>query len=99
MNQNLYKDFTNNALEYNIKNLKTQMFICLITIIRDNKWTKKETSKNLNLSKKKTKKLLKGLLDKITVDKLAEMLVLTGHEIETDFNPKNELNVSFSFKK
>lgn len=99
MNQNLYKDFTKNAVEYNIKNLKTQMFISLIKIIRENEWNKKETAKNLKISKKKTKKLLKGSLEKITLDNLVEMLVLTGHEVETNFNQENELNVSFSLKK
>lgn len=98
MNQNLYKDFTKDALEYNIKNLKTQMFICLITIIRDKKWTKKETSKNLKINKKKTKNLLKGSLEKITVDNLIKMLILTGHEVETDISQENKLTVSFTLK-
>lgn len=98
MNQNLYKDFTKDALEYNIKNLKTQMFIGLITIIRDKKWTKKETSKNLKINKKKTKNLLKGSLEKITLDNLIKMLILTGHEVETDISQENKLTVSFTLK-
>lgn len=90
MNQNLYKDFTTDPVEYNMKHLKTQLFMALITLIRENDWTQAHAAKVLNVSAPRMSNLFKGYLEKFSIDMLIEMLVRTGYKLDADFDPQND---------
>ena len=90
MNQNLYERFTDDPVKYNMQHLKTQLFIALITLIRDNDWNQAQAAKALQVSAPRMSNLFKGYLDKFSIDALIEMLVRTGYKLDADFNPRND---------
>lgn len=90
MSQNLFALFTDDPVEYNMKNLKTQLFMTLIALIRENEWTQADAAKRLNISAPRMSNLFKGYLEKFSIDTLLEMLVRIGYKIEADFNPENK---------
>jgi hypothetical protein len=47
MSQNLFELFTADPVEYNMKHLKTQLFMTLITLIRENEWTQAVAAKKI----------------------------------------------------
>lgn len=89
MSKNLYERFADNPVEYNMKHLKTQLFMALITLIRENDWTQAHAAKELNISAPRMSNLFKGYLDKFSIDALIEMLVRTGYKLDADFDPRN----------
>ena len=89
MSQNLFEHFTDNPVDYNMKHLKTQLFMALITLIRDNDWTQAHAAKVLNVSAPRMSNLFKGYLEKFSIDALIEMLVRTGYKLDADFDPQN----------
>lgn len=90
MSQNLFEHFTDNPVEYNMKHLKTQLFMALITLIRENEWTQAHAAKVLNVSAPRMSNLFKGYLEKFSIDALIEMLVRTGYKLDADFDPRND---------
>ncbi|SFW61060.1 Predicted DNA-binding protein, contains XRE-type HTH domain [Pseudomonas sp. NFACC09-4] len=89
MSQNLFELFSTDPVEYNMKHLKTQLFVTLITLIRENEWTQKDAAKKLKVSAPRMSNLFKGYLDKFSIDTLLEMLVRIGYKLDADFNPEN----------
>lgn len=89
MSQNLFELFTADPVEYNMKHLKTQLFMTLITLIRENEWTQAVAAKKLQVSAPRMSNLFKGYLEKFSIDTLLEMLVRIGYKVDADFNPEN----------
>lgn len=92
MNQNLFERFTDDPVAYNMKHLKTQLFMALITLIRENGWTQAQAAKELKVSSPRMSNLFKGYLEKFSIDTLMEMLVRIGYKLDADFNPQNVEN-------
>ncbi|EQM80917.1 helix-turn-helix domain-containing protein [Stutzerimonas stutzeri] len=92
MNQNLFERFTDDPVEYNMKHLKTQLFMALIKLIRENGWTQSQAAKELKVSAPRMSNLFKGYLEKFSIDTLMEMLVRIGYKLDADFNPQNTEN-------
>lgn len=90
MSQNIFELFTTDQVESNMKHLKTQLFMTLITLIRQKEWTQAVAAKNLSVSAPRMSNLFKGYLEKFSIDTLLEMLVRVGYKIDVDFNPENE---------
>ncbi|MBN2975503.1 helix-turn-helix domain-containing protein [Pseudomonas lactucae] len=90
MSQNLFELFTTDPVEYNMKHLKTQLFMTLITLIRDNEWSQAVAAKKLNVSAPRMSNLFKGYLEKFSIDTLLEMLIRIGYKVDADFNPENK---------
>jgi predicted XRE-type DNA-binding protein len=90
MSQNLYEAFSTDPVEFNMKHLKTQLFVTLITLIREKEWTQKDAAKKLHVSAPRMSNLFKGYLDKFSIDTLLEMLVRIGYKVDADFNPENK---------
>lgn len=89
MSKNLFEHFTANPVEYNMKHLKSQLFMALIKLIRDNGWSQAQAAKELQVSAPRMSNLFKGYLDKFSIDTLIEMLVRIGYKLDADFNPEN----------
>lgn len=89
MSQNLFELFTDDPVEYNMKHLKTQLFMVLIHLIRQKGWKQADAAKALKVSAPRMSNLFNGYLDKFSIDTLLEMLVRIGFKIDADFNPEN----------
>lgn len=90
MSQNIFELSTADPVEYNMKHLKTQLFMVLITLIRQKNWTQTKAAKELKVSQPRVSNLFKGQLEKFSIDMLMEMLVRSGYKLDADFNPENE---------
>ncbi|MBA1195253.1 XRE family transcriptional regulator [Pseudomonas entomophila] len=100
MNQNLYETFTSDPVEYNMKHLKTQLFMSLIVLIRQKGWSQADAAKELHVSAPRMSNLFKGHLEKFSIDTLLEMLVRVGFKLETDFTPdQSEQPLRMTLKK
>ncbi|MEJ3577131.1 XRE family transcriptional regulator [Pseudomonas fragi] len=89
MSQNLFEMLTDDPVEYNMKHLKTQLFMALINLIRQKGWSQAVAAEKLHISKPRMSNLFKGYLDKFSIDMLLQMLVRTGYKLDADFNPDN----------
>ena len=89
MSQNIYQMFTDDPVEYNMKHLKTQLFMILITLLRDKGWTQAVAAKHLKVTGPRISNLFSGHLEKFSIDTLLEMLVRTGYKVDATFNPEN----------
>lgn len=92
MNQNLFERFTGDPVEYNMKHLKTQLFMALIKLIRERDWTQAQAAKELHISAPRMSNLFNGYLEKFSIDTLIEMLVRIGYKMDADFDPQNSGN-------
>jgi predicted XRE-type DNA-binding protein len=90
MSQNLFELFTADPVEYNMKHLKTQLSVTLISLIRERKWSQAEAAKNLKVTAPRMSNLFKGYLEKFSIDTLLEMMVRIGYKVDADFNPENK---------
>jgi predicted XRE-type DNA-binding protein len=80
---------TDDPVEYNMKHLKTQLFMALINLIRQKGWSQAVAAEKLHISKPRMSNLFKGYLDKFSIDMLLHMLVRTGYKLDADFYPDN----------
>lgn len=87
MTQNLFELFSTDPVEYNMKHLKTQLFMALITLIRQKGWSQAAAAKELHVSAPRMSNLFKGYLEKFSIDTLLEMLVRVGYKLDADFMP------------
>lgn len=89
MSQNIFELFTDDPVEYNMKHLKTQLFMTLITLIRQKGWSQAAAANELCVSAPRMSNLFKGYLEKFSIDTLLEMLVRIGYKLDADFDPEN----------
>jgi predicted XRE-type DNA-binding protein len=89
MSQNLFALFESDPVKANVKNLKAAMFVLLISLIRDNKWTQAEAAEKLNISAPRMSNLFTGQLEKFSIDMLFSMLVVLGYNFDVELNVKN----------
>lgn len=89
MSQNLYKLFTDDPVEATMKNLKTQVFIRLITILRKTNKTQAELAKHLGITQPRISNLFHGKLELFALEMLIEFTVRMGYEIDTRFDAGN----------
>lgn len=89
MTTNHFESLYSDPVAFNMKNLKSKLFMVLITMIRQQGWTQKAAAEQLQVSQPRISNLFKGHLDKFSIDTLIEMLVRIGYKIEPTFNPRN----------
>lgn len=90
MGQNIFEIFTDDPVVYNMQHLKSQLFMVLITLIREKGWTQAKAAEELNVSRPRMSNLFKGYLGKFSIDSLLEMLVRSGYKLDADFDPTNK---------
>lgn len=89
MSQNLFALFTADPVEFNLQHLKTQLFMVLITLIRQKGWNQATAAQQLKVTTPRMSNLFKGHLDKFSIDALLQMLVRSGYKLDADFDPEN----------
>ena len=88
MSQNLFKMFSNDPVEYNMKNLKAQLGMLLITQLRERGWDDASSAAVLQVDEKDVAQLLEGYLEDFTVDTLLTMLVRLGYSLDATYIPE-----------
>ncbi|NWA06781.1 helix-turn-helix domain-containing protein [Pseudomonas gingeri] len=89
MSQNIFELFTADPVEFNMKYLKTQLFMVLIALIKQKGWNQATAAHELSITKPRMSNLFKGYLEKFSIDALLEMLVRIGYKVDADFDPEN----------
>lgn len=90
MSQSLYNLFTNDVVERNLNNLKTQLYVVLIDMIRKKGWNQTQAAEEFQVSQPRISNLFNGHLEKFSIDKMLDMLVRCGHSLDLDCNSSNE---------
>jgi predicted XRE-type DNA-binding protein len=87
MGQNLFKLFSNDPVEYNLKQVRSQLGIMLITHIRVCGWTHQAASSALDIDAESVARLMEGYLEGFTIDTLMTLLVRAGYTLGCEFVP------------
>lgn len=90
MAQNLFKMFSNDPVEYNMKHLKSQLGMLLIVQLRANGWQNDYAAEVMAVDVKDVEKLLEGKLEDFWVDALFTMLIRLGYSLDASFTPQTE---------
>lgn len=100
MTQNLYEMFSADPVEFNLQALKAKLAITLVELVRLRHWTQSAAAEQLCVSQPRMSDLIRGKLDKFSIDALLQMLVRVGYKLETDIDPRNaEQPVRMTIKK
>lgn len=89
MSQNIFQLFSDDPVEFNLKHLKSQLFMALISLIREKGMSQAKAAQLLKISQPRVSNLFRGQLEKFSIDGLLEMLVRLGYKVETTFNSEN----------
>lgn len=88
MGQNLFKLFSNDPVEYNMKQVRSQLGMMLITHVRVKEWMDDEqAAEHLQADPADIKRLMEGSLEGFTIDTLMTLLVRAGYTLDCEFNP------------
>lgn len=90
MAQNLFKMFSNDPVEYNMKHMKSQLGMLLIAQLRANGWRDDYAAEVMAVDVKDVEKLLEGKLEDFWVDTLLTMLIRLGYSLDASFTPEVE---------
>lgn len=88
--QNLYELFSEDPVEFNMKALKAKLAIALVALIREKEWTQVVAAEKLQVTQPRMSNLVRGKLEKFSIDALLQMWVRVGYKLETDFDPLND---------
>lgn len=96
-NQNIFELLTDDPVKYNAWSFKSKLMLVVGLILREKKLTQKEIGDLLDISQPRVSNLLKGKMDKFSMDALLEMLFKLGFCGDINFNPRN-LDAPLEFK-
>lgn len=88
--QNLYERLSQDPVEFHLDALKAKLAIALVQLIRKKQWTQAVAAENLQVTQPRISNLVRGKLDKFSIDALLQMLVRIGYKLETDFDPTDD---------
>lgn len=83
---NHYALFSSDPVDYNKKSLKEKLAITLIQLIRAKGWNQSIASNNLKVSQPRVSDLMRGKVDRFSVDSLIEMMFRVGYTFEYLFD-------------
>mgnify|MGYP002782287168 CR=1 FL=1 len=83
---NLYELFSTDPVEYNKQHLKSRLALTLISLIRSKGWNQSKASECLQVSQPRVSDLMRGKVDKFSVDALLEMIFRLGFKFEYLFD-------------
>lgn len=100
MTQNLFAMVTEDPIESNMKHLKVNIFMMLTQLIRQKGWTQAAAAKALKITEPRMSNLVKGRLDKFSIEALLELVVRSGYDFDVDVDSTNKASpLSFQLKK
>lgn len=95
---NLYELFSTDPVEYNKQDLKSKLAITLISLIRRQGWNQAAASECLKVSQPRISDLMRGKIDKFSIDALLEMIFRMGFKLDYLFEVPNEQDVKLEMK-
>ncbi|KHL62801.1 helix-turn-helix domain-containing protein [Xanthomonas euvesicatoria pv. euvesicatoria] len=84
--QNPYALFSDDPAEFNKQDLKAKLGITLIQLIRAKGWTQAITSAHLKVTQPRVSDLMRGKLDRFSIDALMEMMFRAGYAFDYLFD-------------
>jgi len=87
MGQNLFKLFSNDPVDYNLKQVRSQLGMQLITHIRVREWSDQLAANEMHVDAADVNRLMQGQLEDFNIDTLMTMLVRAGYTLDCEFNP------------
>ncbi|MCD0253142.1 XRE family transcriptional regulator [Xanthomonas campestris pv. campestris] len=84
--QNPYALFSSDPAEYNKKDLKSKLGITLIQLIRAKGWNQATASTHLKVAQPRVSDLMRGKLDRFSIDALMEMMFRAGYAFDYLFD-------------
>ena len=98
--QNLFELMTSDPVKYNSWSLKSKLMLVVGLVIRERNLTQKEVAATLDISQPRVSNLLKGKMDKFSIDSLLEMLFKLGFCGDISFDPRNtDAPLEFKLRK
>ncbi|MCL1586490.1 helix-turn-helix domain-containing protein [Xanthomonas nasturtii] len=85
-NQNIYALFSSDPAEFNKQALKGKLGITLIQLIRANGWNQATTSEHLKVAQPRISDLMRGKLDRFSIDALMELMFRAGYTFDYEFD-------------
>lgn len=84
--QNLFAAFSNDPAEYNKQDLKARLGITLIQLVRAKGWNQATTADHLKVAQPRISDLMRGKLDRFSIDSLMEMMFRAGYAFDYLFD-------------
>lgn len=92
--QNVWEALTDDPHEAKILSVKSKLTMLVVQHIRSKGLTQVEASKLTGVSQPRISNLMKGQLDKFSIDMLLTLVSKLGNEVEVDFDPcSNQLSL------
>jgi predicted XRE-type DNA-binding protein len=88
-NQNPFSFLTDDPVKFNSWSLKSKLVIILRDMVHENGWTQQEAAEALGISQPRVSNMLKGRIDKFSIDMLYSLLFKLGFSSELTYTPAN----------
>lgn len=90
MTRSLLAGLTSDQAELSLLILKSKLWSVVTKIITDGEFTQRQTAELLRVSQPRVSNLMKGQLDKFSMDFFIEAIARLGYKLDLDFTPQNE---------
>ena len=90
MNQSLFAGIASDQGELSLLILKSKLWSVVTKIITDRELTQRQAADLLNVSQPRISNMMKGRLEKFSMDFFIEALVHLGYKLDLDFTPHND---------
>ena len=90
--ENLYELFSSDPVEYNMNALKAKLAIALVALVDNKEWNQTTAAEKLQISQPRMSNLVRGKLDKFSIDAILKMMVRVGYKLDTTFDPTDLQN-------
>lgn len=100
MNKNLFAGIASSQEELSLLILKSKLWSVVTSIVTERNLTQREAAELLSVSQPRVSNMMKGQLEKFSLDFFIEALVSLGYKLDLDFTPHNrEQPLSINVKK
>jgi len=90
MNQSLFAGIASDQADLSLLILKSKLWSVVTSIITDRGLTQREAAELLRVSQPRISNMMKGRLDRFSLDFFIESLTRLGYKFDLDFTPNNE---------
>lgn len=90
MKQSLFAGIASDQAELSLLILKSKLWSVVTKIITDRQLTQRQTAELLGVSQPRVSNMMKGQLEKFSMDFFIEAVVHLGYKLDLDFTPHNE---------
>ena len=90
MKQSLFAGIASDQAELSLLILKSKLWSVVTKIITDRELTQRQAAELIGISQPRVSNMMKGRLEKFSMDFFIEALVRLGYKLDLDFTPQNE---------